>query len=109
MHIRMPSVISFSGGMDMSYRIFYRPVKRLRSPARYRNRRLALTGLFLLLFPLFADRYMPRCMELIQAFLIPGEDAVTAAAIDGLCRDLRSESSLIRILEDFLQKLLENR
>ena len=91
----------------MGYRISYEPIQKLRQAEKRRSAVAALTALFLLAFPFLAYAFWPEGWHLLRKFLLPGDPAVTAAALEELSLDLKSGSELSVALEGFCHTILE--
>lgn len=91
----------------MGYQITYQPIKKLRYLDQQRSCRTALTGLFFLLFLLFTHLFWPDGRELLQSILIPGDAAVTVAAMESFSHDLRTGLSLSECFTGFCRTVLE--
>ena len=85
----------------MGYRVEYGPVKKVRGMERRTSRRTAMTGICLLLFLLVISFMWPEGMASVRELLLPGDEAVTAAAMDKLSQDLQSGMGLYESLVEF--------
>lgn len=91
----------------MGYRIDYQPVKKVRDAEKRRSGSLPLTALCFLLFCLLVNWLDPVGAEVMRELLIPGDAAVTAAALDGFAEELKAGEELEDALKYFCQKLQE--
>lgn len=90
----------------MGYRVDYQPVKKVRGAERRRSRVLALTGLCLIVFLILVNSVWPQGMELLRELLIPGDTAVTVAALEDLASELGAGEALSGALENFCRRIL---
>ena len=91
----------------MGYRIDYGPVKKVRGIEKRTSRLAVLTGMFLLLFVALVCSFWPEGTAVLRDWLLPGDPAVTAAAIDGLTESLRTGGELSDSLRAFCVQILE--
>lgn len=90
----------------MGYRVEYQQVKKVRGVEKRTSRVAALTALCLLLFLLLVNGFWPRGAEVLRDFLLPGDAAVTAAALEDLALELQTGEELSGALEHFCQKVI---
>lgn len=90
----------------MGYRIEYQPVRKIRGREQHRSRLMAFTALFFLLFLVLTHVFWPEGAQMLQRVLIPGDPAVTAAALDGLCDQLRSGAGISEAAIQFCRQIL---
>lgn len=91
----------------MGYRIDYGPVKKMRDVEKRTSRLAALTGVFLLLFVTTVCYCWPEGTAVLRDLLLPGDPAVTAAAMEELSDSLRAGESVFHALSDFCNRVLE--
>lgn len=89
----------------MGYRIDYKPVNKIRNLPQRHSRQLALTGMFFLLFLVLLARYAPDTVNLLREYLIPGENAVTVAAVEELCHNLGQGENFFSAMEVFCRHI----
>ena len=92
----------------MGYRVVYTAVK---TPSRRGSRaaRVAvLTGAFLLLFLFLVNGFWPRGKQALQELLLPGNAAVTAAALEELAAELGEGEELSAALEEFCRRVIRD-
>ena len=91
----------------MGYRIEYGPVKKVRGMEKRISRKAALTGLCFLLFCILVGVFWPERVETLRNLLIPGDPAVTAAAMEELTAELQAGRDLTDSLMNFCLTVLE--
>ena len=91
----------------MGYRIVYGPMKKARGVERRYSRLAALTGLFLVLFAAAVCCFWPEGAAVLRDWLLPGDPAVTAAAMEELSDSLRTGEDLFHALRTFCIRILE--
>lgn len=91
----------------MGYRIEYQPVKKVRGMEKRISRLGALTAVCLLLFLLLVSAVWPQGASAVQSFFLPGDAAVTAAALEGLTADLQAGVGWSDALELFCIRVIE--
>ncbi len=91
----------------MSYRVDYGPMKKVRGVEKRISRRLALTGVFFLLFVVMLCSFWPEGKAAVQELLLPGDQAVTAAAWEEFAGDLRAGEIVGGSLRSFCVRILE--
>lgn len=91
----------------MGYRIDYGPVKKVRGVERRVSRIASLTGLFLLLFMITVCAFWPEGTAVLRDWILPGDPAVTAAAMEELTDSLRTGEELSDSLRTFCIRILE--
>ena len=72
------------------------------------SRVLLLTAVCLLVFLLLVNSFWPKGAEVLRSFLLPGDAAVTVAALEDLSAELRNGEDISSALESFCRKVLEN-
>ena len=91
----------------MGYRIDYGPVKKVRGVEKRISRVATLTGLFLLLFMICVCAFWPEGTAVLRDWILPGDPAVTAAAMEELTDSLRTGEELSDSLRTFCIRILE--
>ena len=91
----------------MSYRIDYGPVKKVRGVEKRTSRVAALTGMLLLLFVITVCAFWPEGAAVLRDWILPGDPAVTAAAMEELTDSLRTGEKLSGSLRTFCIRILE--
>lgn len=89
----------------MSYRIDYQPMKKVRGLEKRTAPRSALAALCFLLFLVLTLSFWPRGAEALRALVIPGDAAVTVAALEDLAVDLRAGENVQSALEGFCRQV----
>lgn len=89
----------------MSYRIDYQATKKVRGMEKRTAPLSALTALCFLLFLLLVGALWPEGAEALRAFIIPGDPAVTVAALEDLAGDLRSGEEIQSALDGFCRQV----
>ncbi len=87
----------------MSYRVEYQPVKQRKKGG---SRLIALTALCLLLFLLLVNGFWPRGTQVLREWVLPGDAAVTAAALEELAVELKSGEPISGALESFCRRIM---
>ena len=95
-------------GDIMGYRVDYGPVKQERKGRSSISRVLMLTAVCLLVFLLLVNSFCPRGAEVLRSFLLPGDAAVTAAALEELSAELQNGEDISSALESFCRKIIQN-
>ena len=95
-------------GDNMGYRVDYGPVKQERKGRSSISRVLMLTAVCLLVFLLLVNSFWPRGAQVLRSFLLPGDAAVTAAALEDLSAALRNGEEISSALENFCRKVMDN-
>lgn len=90
----------------MGYRVEYQQVKKARRGEKRTSRLAALTVLCLFLFLLLVNGFWPRGAEALRDLLLPGDAAVTVAALEDLALELRTGEELSSALENFCRKVV---
>lgn len=91
----------------MGYRIEYPCVKKVCHAEKRRSRRLAMTGILFVLFLGVTQAFWPEGWLYLQEALLPGDNAVTAAALENLSFELRSGADLQEALRQFCCSILQ--
>lgn len=90
----------------MGYRVEYEPVKKVRGAEKRTSRVAALTAVSLALFGILVCSFWDRGREVLQDLLLPGDGAVTAAAMEDLVRDLQTGLPLGEAVEGFCRTVI---
>lgn len=95
--------------MDLGYRVEYGPVDMpaVEEEKRGGYRLFLWTGFFVLFLALTV-RFWPQGREVLRELLIPGDPAVTTAALENLAVELRSGEELYTALEGFCREIVAN-
>ena len=93
----------------MGYRVDYQPLRKVRGIEKCRSRLLSLTALCFLLFCVLVSQFRPQTADMIWELLVPGDAAVTTAALDVLAEELKSGESFEEALKDFCLRIREGR
>lgn len=91
----------------MGYIIRYQQGKIPLHTVQHKKRRTTLTGICFLIFLLAVCLYWPEGREYLKAVLIPGDAAVTVAAMEDFSQSLKSGTSLQEGLIVFCVTILE--
>lgn len=91
----------------MSYRIDYQPMKKVRGWEKRTAPRSAMTAFCFLLFLVLTFALWPKGAQTLRALVIPGDAAVTVAALEDLAVDLREGESVQSALEGFCRQVAE--
>ena len=90
----------------MGYRVDYQPVNKVRGLEKRTARAPALAALCLVLFCLLVNSIWPRGAEVMRELLIPGNPAVTVAALEDFAEELKAGEALPSALEGFCRKVI---
>lgn len=90
----------------MSYRIDYQPTKKVRGMEK-RTAPGAAFGALCVLLLLLALSAWPRGARTLRAVFIPGNPAVTVAALEDLAGELKAGESIQKALEGFCRRVTE--
>ena len=90
----------------MGYRITYEPVKKVRGAEKRHSSAAALAGIFFLLFVRLVNLFWPRGAAALRELALPGDGAVTAAALEDFAEDLGSGLPISEAAEDFCRRIL---
>ncbi len=66
-----------------------------------------MTGILFLLFLALTQTCWPEGWEYLQEALLPGDNAVTAAALESLSEELRGGTEIPIALQQFCRRILE--
>lgn len=91
----------------MSYRVEYEPVKKVRNVEKRVVRVPALTASCLLLFLLLVNGFWSQGREVLREILLPGDAAVTAAALEEFAQELKMGEPLGDAVEGFCRTVIE--
>lgn len=90
----------------MGYRVEYESVKKVRGVQKRTTGRLALTGIFFLVFLVLVACFWPEGREILRDALLPGDSAVTAAALEELARQVQQGTDLSQAVVEFCRDIL---
>lgn len=90
----------------MGYRITYEPVKKVRGAEKRHSSTAALAGLFFLVFLLLVNLFWPQGAQTLRELILPGDGAVTAAALEEFAEDLGSGLPIAAAAEDFCRRII---
>lgn len=90
----------------MGYRVDYPSARKGRGAEKPPLRLAALTALCLLIFLLLVNGFWPAGAQALRDFLIPGDTAVTVAALEDLAAELRAGEALPDALESFCRRVI---
>lgn len=89
----------------MSYRIDYQATKKVRGAEKLRSPGAALVCILLILLILCG--IPPQGREVLRSLLIPGDAAVTVAALETLAGELRSGTEVQTALDGFCRQVTD--
>lgn len=92
----------------MGYRVEYGKIRKVRNLESRFSRKAAFTGMFLLSFLILVKVCWPQGSGLLQEILLPGDGAVTAAALDVFTEELRAGGSFLEAFTVFCRQILES-
>ena len=90
----------------MGYRVEYDSVKKVRGVQKRTAGRLAMTGVFFLVFLVLVACFWPEGASILRDALLPGDSAVTAAALEELARQVSQGTDLSQAVTEFCRDLL---
>ncbi|HIR31183.1 MAG TPA: hypothetical protein IAB83_04145 [Candidatus Faecousia faecavium] len=90
----------------MSYQVVY-PGNQEKQPKKSVPFALMLCG-WLLAFVILTVFFWPEGAQVMQKLLLPGDTAVTAAALEDFAAELQAGEQLSGALENFCRSILEN-
>lgn len=88
----------------MGYRVDYS-----REPKKQKHglfRPLLMTAMCLAVFLFLVTAFWPRGAQILRIWLLPGDAAVTAAALEDFTQELRNGEELVSALENFCRKVI---
>lgn len=91
----------------MSYRIEYQQVKKVRGMEKRISRAAAMTALFFLLFVLLTGCLWPQGAEAIRSAIIPGDPAITTAALADFTLALKNGTPLSSAFSCFCDQIFQ--
>ena len=91
----------------MAYRITYESVEKPKSRFRLGRKGWVATALVLVLV-LGAMAVKNSGLDFVKTYLLPGDPAVTAAALEDLAEDLQQGESLIAAFRAFCEEIIEH-
>ena len=89
----------------MGYRVEYETVRKVRRMEQKRSGTAALTVMFFVVFLLLTSLLWPEGREVLQEIFLPGDPAVTVAALETLADELQTGAQLGDALENFCQSI----
>lgn len=92
----------------MGYRITYEPVKKVRMCEKRHSSVAALTGAFFLVFLILVNLLWPAGAETLREVFLPGDEAVTAAALEKFAADLGAGEGFYDAAQTFCLTILEH-
>lgn len=92
----------------MAYRIEYPTTKKVRGAEKRREPVSSLIALSFMIFLMLVSALWPSGAQTLRELLIPGNTAVTAAALEDLATDLRGGEGVQEALESFCRQVTEN-
>ena len=90
----------------MGYKISYEPIRKLRGAQTCRSRIGALVGIFFLLFLLMVNLFWTEGKDVLRELVMPGDAAVTTAALNQLSVNLKQGLPVQVSVEDFCRAIL---
>lgn len=90
----------------MGYRVEYETVRKVRRMEQKTARVPAMTAAVFVVFLLLVYGFWPKGREALRQLLIPGEPAVTVAALEGLADELETGADLGDALENFCRTVV---
>lgn len=91
----------------MGYRIDYPQSGKMPGKKKSFSRVPLLTLLFFLLFLFLTGRFWPQGAQTLRAILLPGDAAVTAAALQDLTSALKTGEPLSNAFADFCVQVIQ--
>ena len=91
----------------MGYRITYESVGKKRKSLGPGHKR-TLTGVLVLVLVLGAMGIKSSGLDFVKNYLLPGDPAVTAAALEEMAEDLRQGESIVSAFRAFCEEIIEN-
>lgn len=89
----------------MGYRVEYETVPKVRRMEQKRSGTAALTAMFFVVFLLVTSLLWPEGREVLREIFLPGDPAVTVAALETLADELQTGAQLGDALENFCQSI----
>lgn len=90
----------------MGYRVEYETVRKVRRMEQKTARLPAMIGAALVLFLILVGIFWPEGKETLRNFLIPGDPAVTVAALEELAEELETGAPLGEALDNFCRSIV---
>lgn len=90
----------------MGYKISYEPIRKLRGAQTRRSRIGALVGIFFLLFLLMVNLFWAEGKDVLRDLVMPGDAAVTTAALNQLSVNLKQGLPVQESVEEFCRAIL---
>ena len=91
----------------MGYRITYESVGKRKRVLRPLQNRMIVGGLVLVLV-FGAMSIKSNVLEFVKNYLLPGDPAVTAAALEEMAEDLWQGESIVSAFREFCEEIIEN-
>lgn len=91
----------------MGYRVDYQPIKKVRGAEKRKSGIPALTALCLLVFLLLVNSCWPRGARVLRSLLLPGDAAVTVAALEDFAVELGAGDSFPGAFENFCRRVIQ--
>ncbi len=91
----------------MSYQVVY-PGGQEKQPKKKPTSFVLMLCGCILAFVLLTARFWPEGAQVMQQLLLPGDAAVTAAALEDFAAELQAGEQLSGALENFCRSILEN-
>ena len=91
----------------MAYRITYESVKKRKNRFRLDRRSWIATALVVVLV-FGAMALKSSGLDFVKNYLLPGDPAVTAAALENMAEDLRQGESIIAAFQAFCEEIIEH-
>ncbi len=91
----------------MGYRVDYPQGSKVQNQRKRPSRVFPFTIFFFLLFLLFTSRYWHQGAEILQEALLPGDAAVTAAALRDLTLALKTGEPFANAFTDFCHQVMQ--
>lgn len=91
----------------MGYRVDYSQESKMQNQRKRHSRVIPFTVLFFLLFLLFTSRYWQQGAQTLRELLLPGDAAVTAAALQDFTLALKTGESLSSAFADFCHQVMQ--
>lgn len=89
----------------MGYRVEYQTVRKVRRMEQKKSGQAALTAVFFVVFLIITTLLWPEGREVLREILLPGDPAVTVAALETLAEELQTGVQLGDALENFCQSI----
>lgn len=90
----------------MGYRVDYGGGPEGKKERRGIFRPLVMTFVCLAAFLFLVNAFWPEGAQILRTYLLPGDAAVTAAALEAFAQELRNGEEIASALENFCQKVM---